>query len=69
MDIKFKMIVLINLISEMRAKRKLQRKVKQAEREVLFSKKELEKQQERIERLLSEFKTINRINSRRKAVR
>ena len=65
MDFKFKCIVFINLISEMRLRRKAEKKVKEAERQVVLAKKELARQQERVDRLLSEFKTLNRINSKK----
>lgn len=66
MDLKFKCIVLINLFSEMKLKRKAVKKVKQAEKDLILARHELERQQERVDRLLNELKTINKINAKKK---
>lgn len=66
MDLKFKCIILINLFSEMKLRRKAVKKVKQAERDLILAKKDLERQQERVDRLIDELKTFKKINSKKK---
>lgn len=68
MDLKFKCIILINLFSEMKLRRKAAKKVKQAERDLILAKKELERQQDRVDRLIDELKTFKKINSKKKKV-